>query len=325
MEARPEATNYHRWVWKQVVEGTYGHTGFYLAAVCEESIVGVLPLFLINSRLFGRSLVSMPFSSYGGVLAETAEARDALLKKAIGIAREVRARHIELRQANATELAWSDVSNKVTMLVRLPSTVDALWNSLSTGMRNKIRSARKHGLSWRVDGIESLDCFYSIFAENMRNLGTPVYPRLWFENLCRLMPETVKILSIWDDGKAVGAGLVTQFRDGAEWPWSATTTESRRKYSAVFLYWALLEWAIGAGMRTVDLGRCTPGSGTYEFKRHWKCEAQPLHWYFWLAPGCAPPDMHADNPRFRLATRVWQRLPLPVANRLGPMIVRSIP
>ena len=102
-------------------------------------------------------------------------------------------------------------------------------------------------------------------------------------------------------------------------------SEARRKYAAVFLYWSLLEWAAQNGYRTVDFGRCTRGSGNWEFKRHWNCEEVPLHWHYWLGAGARVPEMHADNPRYRLAVRVWQRLPLGVANWLGPRVVRCIP
>jgi hypothetical protein len=135
----------------------------------------------------------------------------------------------------------------------------------------------------------------------------------------------VKILTLWDDEGAVASGLITCFRNTLELPWSATLPESRKKYSAVFLYWTLLEWAISNGFRRVDFGRCTKGSGVYEFKRHWNSEERALHWYYWLASGSQVPELRPDNPRFRLATRIWKHLPVAVANLLGPKIVRSIP
>jgi FemAB-related protein (PEP-CTERM system-associated) len=325
VEASADASNYHRWVWRLVIQDTYGHQGHYLAASEDSKVQGVLPLISIDSRLRGRSLVSIPFFSYGGVLASTSEAREALLTEAVKLGRELGVQHVELRHGTACGPDWHNTTAKVTMLVPLPATAEELWNGLSTGMRNKIRSARKRGLVSRWGGTEMLDVFYRIFAESMRNLGTPVYPRSWFENMCRHNPATVKVLTLWDEGQPVAAGIVSQFRGVAEWPWSATLPEVRRKYAAVFLYWSLLEWAVQNGYHSVDLGRCTPGSGNWEFKRHWGCQEKPLHWYYWLAPGARLPNMHADNPRYRLAVRAWQHLPLSVANWLGPRIVRSIP
>jgi FemAB-related protein (PEP-CTERM system-associated) len=325
VQSAPDATNYHRWVWKQVVEDTYGHQTFYLAATTDGVVQGVLPLVSITSRLFGNCLVSMPFFSYGGVLASSPEVEEKLLARAVEIAGETGARHIELRQGRPCPYGWQEATRKVTMLVELPGTVDELWKGLSTGMRNKIRSAQKRGLTSDCGGIERLDAFYDIFATNMRDLGTPVYPRSWFQNMCRYNPAGVRILTVWDEGRPVAAGLISLFRETAEWPWSATLAPARRKYGAVFLYWSLLEWALQNGYRRVDFGRSTPGTGNWEFKKHWGCEEKPLHWWCWLAPGGQVPDMHADNPRYRLAVRIWQHLPLGVANWLGPRLVRSIP
>lgn len=326
VDASPQANNYHRWIWREVIQDTYGHEGYYLAASDNGKLQGVLPMILINSRLFGRSLVSVPFFSYGGALATTVEAHQALLAEAVKLGRELGTDRLELRHGMGDgNSGWHDASGKVTMLVRMPAKPEELWNGLSTGMRNKIRSARKRGLSSQIGGIEMLDVFYRIFATNMRNLGTPVYPRSWFENLCRRNPETVKILTVLDEGQPVASGIVSLFRDTVEWPWSATMSEARRKYAAVFLYWSLLEWAAQNGYRSVDFGRCTRGGGNWEFKRHWNCEEVPLHWHYWLGAGARVPEMHADNPRYRLAVRVWQRLPLGVANWLGPRVVRCIP
>jgi FemAB-related protein (PEP-CTERM system-associated) len=327
VDASPEASNYHRWGWRQVIEATYGHQAYYLMALENGVLHGVLPLFLIRSRLFGHSLVSMPFFSYGGVLARSHEMQEKLLAKAVELGRDLGVRRIQLRQGSdsVSETGWYDATAKVTMRVSLSSSVEEHWRRISARLRKRIRYARKHGLTSQWGGGEAVDVFYPIFATNMRNLGTPVYPRSWFENMCRHNPASVKVLTLWDGGQPVAAGIVSLFREVAEWPWSATLPEARRKYAAVFLYWSLLEWAIENGYRVVDFGRCTPGSGNWEFKRHWNCEEKPLHWYYWLAPGARRPEMHADNPRYRLAVRVWQHLPLGVANWLGPRVVRSIP
>jgi FemAB-related protein (PEP-CTERM system-associated) len=326
VEASPNAGNYHRWVWKQVIETTYGHQAYYLMASENGALLGILPLFLIRSRLFGHSLVSMPFFSYGGVLANSAEARHHLLAEAVELGRNLGVRHIELRQGSDSlgETGWYDTTAKVTMLVSLPASVEEHWTRISARLRKRIRYASKHGLTSQWGGGEAVDLFYPIFASNMRNLGTPVYPRNWFENMCQYAPE-IRILSVWDEGRPVAAAFVTPFRGVLELPWAASLPESRERFSPLLLYWNLLEWAIENGYRCVDLGRCTPGSGNHQFKRHWICEEKPLHWYHWLASGERLPEMHAENPRYRLAVRVWQHLPLGVANWLGPRVVRSIP
>lgn len=323
--SHPQASSYHRWLWGEVIQRTYGHRPYYLVVGKDGSVQGVLPLIEINSRIFGHFLVSLPFFSYGGVLASNETAKNKLLSAAVELAKQHGIRHIELRQGDVADLGWAERTPKVTMQVRLPESIEKLWARMSSGMRNKIRNARKNNLRVEWAGRERIPIFYRIFARNMRDLGTPVYPKSWFENLCSYAPQEVRFVTIWDGDEAVASGLVTSFRDTLELPWSASLLQSRKKYSAVLMYWSVLEWALQHGFGCVDLGRCTPGSGTYEFKRHFGCEEKPLHWYFWLAPGVTVPEVRPDNRRYHLAIRVWQHLPLALANRIGPHVVRCIP
>jgi FemAB-related protein (PEP-CTERM system-associated) len=294
-------------------------------ASCGKEVQGVLPLVAVKSWLFGRFLVSLPIFSYGGVLASTAQAREALLARAVEIAREMKARHVELRQGSPCDVGWHDLTPKVTMEVRLPASVNELWNSLSAKLRKRIRYARKHGLRSQWGGSEAVEDFYHVFSVNMRNLGTPVYPREWFENIHRHLPAGIRILTLLDEGRPVAGAFLTVFRSTLELPWAVSLPDSRVKFAPLLLYWSLLEYALEQGFAAVDLGRCTPGSGTHTFKRHWPCEQRPLHWYYWLAPGVPLAELRPDSPRFRLATAAWKRLPLLVANSLGPRVVRWFP
>ncbi len=325
VEGNTESANYHRWRWQQVIESTFGHRGRYLAATDGGRICGVLPLVAIKSRLFGNSLVSVPFFSYGGVLADSDEARQRLLEKATDISRTLKTSRIELRQGPKTQCSWQETANKVSMEVPLPSTVDELWKRISTGLRNKVRKGQKSDLRVQWGGPEDIEHFYPVFAINMRNLGTPVYPKRWFEAIARAVPGCVRVLSLWDGQEAVASAFLVAYRGVLELPWSASVPDSRKKYSHVLMYWTFLEWAIQNGFRRMDLGRCTPGGGTYEFKRHFVCEEKPLHWYYWLPNGASVPELRPDNRKFKIAIEVWKRLPLAVANQLGPRIVRALP
>ena len=295
--ASPQATNYHQWMWKRVIEETFGHTGYYVAAA-GAAIQGVLPLFAIRSRIFGHFMVSMPFFSQGGVLADTHEARSGLLAKAAELGRELGVRHIELRQGPDCDLEWRGESSKVVMGLPLPSTVDELFASFPGKLRNRIRHSEKNGFGLRVGCLDAVQDFYSLFAINMRHLGTPVYPRQWFENICRSVPDRVRILTAWEGNKATAAVFVIGFRDKLEVPWSASLPDSRKRYSAMWLEWKMLEWAVQNGYRWMDLGRSTPGGNSYAFKRQWTKYERPLHWYYWLAPGVPMPELRKENPRY---------------------------
>src|ERR1017187_5067119 len=321
--AAPESL-YHRWVWRDVIEETFGHQPYYLTAVEDGAIRGILPLVSIRSRLFGNSLVSIPFFNYGGVVADTDPIREDLLAAAADLGRELGVRRIELRQGDECPMSWAGASHKVTMEIHLPATIDDYCNQLSPRRRKKIRYGLRRGLRAEWGGLEAVPMFYKIFSTNMRNLGTPVYPSAFFENQMRRLRGTTRILSLWDGAKPVAASFVTAHRDTLELPWAASLPESRKKEAPMIMYWALIEKAIEEGRRKVDLGRCSPGGGTYDFKRHWNPVERPLHWYYWPAGSTSIRQLRPDNPKFRLAIKVWKRLPLVVANGLGPRLVRSI-
>jgi len=325
VQAKPTASQYHQWVWKSVIEETYGHSTHYLAATENGAIRGALPLVELKSWTFGHFLVSLPYFNYGGFLADSPEAEEALLSAAAELARNLGARHIELRQGACCAVSWKEVCAKVAMVVRLPKTPEEMMARLSGRLRNKVRAASKAGFEVRWGGQEMVPALYKVFAINMRNLGTPVYPRSWFENVMRRGGAEARILALFDEAEPVAATLITTFRNAVELPWIASSPEGRKKYSTVLLYWTALEWALAQGYTSVDLGRCTPGGGVYQFKRQWECEEVPLHWYYWLPAGVPVPELRPSNPRYRLAIRAWQKLPVPVANWLGPRISRSIP
>jgi FemAB-related protein (PEP-CTERM system-associated) len=211
------------------------------------------------------------------------------------------------------------------MEVRLPPTVDHMWKKISTGLRNKIRKGQKSDLRVQWAGYDGIDTFYDVFALNMRNLGTPVYPKRWFQEIYRATPDSIHILNLWSGDRPVASAFLIGYGDTLELPWSASAPDSRKQYSHVLLYWTFLEWAIQNGYQTMDLGRCTPGGGTYEFKRHWGCDEKAMQWYYWSPPGSALPETRTDNKKFKLAIEAWKHLPLSVANRLGPHIVRALP
>ena len=317
--------SYHSWVWREVIQETFGHQPYYLAAIANGEIQGVLPLFLIRSRLFGRSLVSIPFFSYGGVLTRNDQAKEALLERASALGRELGVAHIELRQGDECSTSWGSSASRVTMEIHLPATADEFWKKLSGGVRNKIRQGQKADFQIEWGGLNLLPSFYEVFATNMRNLGSPVYPISFFANQLRRLGDRIRILVLRDGDQAVFGSFLTAHGDTLELPWAASLTDSRKKYSQVTMYWLFIERAIAEGFKKIDLGRCARESGTYKFKQHWRPIERPLHWYYWLNDGATMPNMHADNPKYKVATNIWKRLPLAVTNRLGPRVVRALP
>lgn len=317
---------YHDYRWRVLIQALFGHETVYLIARgADRGVRGVLPLVRLRSRLFGDFLVSVPYFNYGGVLAEEDEARHALLAAAAARARAFGAGHVELRHRDEARIDWPAREDKVTMLLDLPDGEEALWKAFKPKLRAQIRRPEKEGASVRRGGIELVRDFYAVFARNMRDLGTPVYPRRFFEAIVETFPDEASVYVVDLHGKPAAAGLVLAHGATAEIPWASSLREANRAGVNMLLYWSVLRDAAESGYARFDFGRSTKDSGTYRFKAQWGAQPQQLRWHYWLPDGAPLPRLTPGNPKYRAAIALWRRLPLPVANRLGPRIVKNLP
>jgi FemAB-related protein (PEP-CTERM system-associated) len=322
VETCPDATGYHEWNWRHVFQTAFGHRCVYLIARFGDEIRGVMPLVQINSRLFGRTLTSLPFLNYGGVLAADEATGQALLDAAAEVARAERCRHVELRHVGRLFPALPCRQHKVTMLLPL---VGVDWSSLDKKVRNQIRKAEKSGLVMQSGGAELLDDFYTVFARNMRDLGTPVYGRALFEQVLLAFPGRAHVHVVRLGTTPVACGFTFRSRARLEIPWASSVRDYNALCPNFLLYWSLIQYAIETGCEIFDFGRSTPGEGTFKFKEQWGAQPVPLHWEYLLNGTGQLPDTSPDNPKYALLVNAWQRLPVPVATLIGPHIVRAIP
>jgi FemAB-related protein (PEP-CTERM system-associated) len=322
--AHRQATAYHQWGWRGVFREAFGHPSHYLIARRGGRVTGGLPLVELRSRLFGAFAVSLPFVNYGGVVADGEDTAAALVASAVRWAGARGLSHIELRHVAAKAAPWPAKRHKVAMWLPLEKDDEAQWTGLDRKVRNQVRKAEKAGLAADVGGVAELDAFYGVFARNMRDLGTPVYSRRFFAAILSAFPDTTRVFVVRLGNLPIAAAITVQWRDSIEVPWASSLRTYSDKSPNMLLYWTMLKTAIGAGARRFDFGRSTPDEGTFHFKRQWGALPQPLVWEYAGLEG-APPDQSPKNPKFRLAIALWQRLPLAVANRIGPIVVRNIP
>ena len=320
-----DATQYHRYAWLGVIERSFGHRGVALAATRGDRITGVLPIVFMRSRLFGRFAVSLPYLNYGGLLADDEETERALWNEATERARASGSRHLELRHFASRPFIAARRGHKATMVLELASTAEAQWKGFDAKLRNQIRKAERSGLTCRIGGASELRPFYDVFVSCMRDLGTPVYGRRFFEEVLAAFADSARVAIVEEGTRPVAAGIALAFRDRLEVPWAGSLREARAKCPNNQLYWELIREAIRTGLRRFDFGRSTPGDGPYRFKEQWGAKPVPLVWEYWLAEGQALPDLNPKNRKYAAAIEAWKRLPLAVTRWLGPTIVRGIP
>lgn len=320
------ATNYHRYGWRDVIENSFGHTCHYLAARNNGGdVVGVLPLVYMQSRLFGSFLVSQPFFNYGGLLCDNPTVGDALLSEAAVLRKELGAEHVELRHSDPWPGDLPTKRHKVCMLLELGTDAGEQWKSFNAKLRNQIRKAEKSGCTAKIGGRELLIDFYTVFVRNMRDLGTPVYAQQFFLEVLVAFPRDSHIIAVYLEEKPVAAGLVVCFHDTLEIPWASSIRDYNPLCPNNLLYWTALKHAMEIGCKRFDFGRSTPGEGTYKFKAQWGAKPLQLNWQYLLPEGASLPELTNKNPKFEMAIRLWQKLPLPFTRILGPHIVKNIP
>ena len=314
----------HCAAWGDVLRDALGAESCDLVARDASGVIrGVLPLARVRSRMFGDYLVSLPFLNAGGPIGD-ASARERLTEQASAWARQLGVDLLELRTREAVGSgAVRVVTRKLTVVLPLPSATAELWESFPAKLRSQIRRSQKEGLEARF-GPAELDAFYEVFARHMRDLGTPALPRKFFERVAQRLGDHVVFGAVYRGAVPVAAGCGFLWRDALEITWASALRAHQRVAPNMGLYWAFIEHAIARGARVFDFGRCTPGSGTHQFKRQWGGVDVPLPWAQW-----SPRDVHAtpspERSVYRVAAAVWRRLPLFLTKRLGPPLARRLP
>lgn len=323
-EAAPGATLAHAPPWLSVMTQALGHQDRSLVAERGRDVCGVLPIVLLSHWFFGTYHVSLPWLDYGGIVAEDPEARSLLMEAAVSQARADGASFIELR---SVERVWSDLptrDDKVALLLQLgPS--DSVWRRLDPKVRNQVRKAQRAGLRCQFGREDLLPVFYHVFARNMRDLGTPVWGIELFRNILTAFPKESEVAVVWHGPHAIAAGLTIAFRDRVAMPSASALRKLRPLCPNDLLYWEVIKRACEQGYGTFDFGRCTIGSGTFQFKKQWGAAVVPLHWQYVLLSRTDIPRLNPSNPRFEILIEAWKRLPVSLATWLGPRIVHHLP
>lgn len=317
-------THFHLYGWRSLVEEVFGHEGVYLAARdAQGALTGVLPLVRVRSAMFGHYLVSMPFVNYGGPLGAS-EAQRALLAHAAEVAASLRVGLLQVRARGElpTELAVSH--HKITVLIDIPSGgPEALWRAIPQKTRTKIRKPIKGGVEVRF-GLDQLEPFHRVLAHHMRDLGTPVQSMAFYRAIADRFPESAWFACAYANGKAISGGCGFAWADEMEITWSSSLRSASQLRPGYLLHWSFLERASQEGLRLGNFGRSTPGSGTHEYKQQWGGRDEQLWWYYRSRSGRSSTPT-PDDGKFSWGPRVWRRLPVGLATRLAPFIVRSIP
>jgi len=328
LAAHPSSTPFHRPAWMAAIERACGHQAHYLLAVDDGGAIhGLLPLHDVRSALFGRALVSSGFAVGGGIIAETPETGAQLAEAGWGLAKGLNIPSLELRGGLLPEGAnWHVERETYAGFVRaLATDDDAILQAIPRKQRAEVRRAL--GFNLRVEigrAVADLTAHYRVYSESVRNLGTPVFPKRLFSIMLEALGDDADILTVRHQGKPV-ASVLSLYHRGTVMPyWGGGTSEARGLRANDLMYFALMRHAKARGCARFDFGRSKYGTGAFTFKKNWGFEPEALPYAVRTADGAAPRAINPLDPKYRLQIALWQRLPLPVANRIGPFIARGL-
>lgn len=315
----------HNPAWAQVVEQSFGHKSFILCARSTSgALIGGIPFTVFSSPLFGKFGVSMPYLNYGGVVSEYSDVCQSLMQSLEGVRAQLELQHIEVRSIQEG-LGDNPSTKKASMLLRLPADDETLDKLLGSKVRAQYKKADEFSPEARIGKQELLDDFYRVFAQNMRDLGTPVYAKNWFRNIINSKELDANIIVVYVNKKPVSCGFLVSYGDLMEIPWASTLKSANKYNTNMWMYRKILSFAIAKGCQYFDFGRSTLEAGTYKFKKQWGAEPCQHYWYCILPPNTPRPELNPDNPKLKLFVALWKWLPLWVANLIGPQIIKGIP
>ncbi|HEY2547613.1 MAG TPA: FemAB family XrtA/PEP-CTERM system-associated protein [Candidatus Acidoferrum sp.] len=322
---QPRASFFHLIGWKRIIEKTFGHKARYFYSERDGEITGIAPIFECSNWLIGRCFISIPLAAYGGIVAADSESELALLEHSKQIAQSASAEYLELRQRGGGILeAFHENHLYTTFSAPLFPDAQANLKRLPKDTRYMIRKAEKGGLRMQL-GVENLDVFYDLFAKSVHRLGTPVFPQSLFRNIVQEFPEHTQLMLVYNSAEAVTGVLSFFFRDTILPYYAGATPEATRLAANNFMYWQLIKWAGEHGFRTFDFGRSKKSTGAYAFKTQWNMNAEVLDYQVFLVKRKTVPNFSPVNPKFEMAIRLWQSLPLSLTKLLGPSAVRLFP
>ena len=317
------ATFFHRSGWRSVLQNSFGHQPCHHHVEQNGRICGILPLFHIESRLFGNRLTSSPFCVVGSPVSDCIEIDDLLDRKAIGLLGDLGADYIEYRDTNRERDGWVKRSDLyAAFLGEMEVGADRQLKRIPRKQRAVLRKAlTMDEMTWTLD--EDTKDLYALYALSVRNLGTPVFPKRYFRNLKQEFADACEVLTVRCRGRPMSSVLSFYFRDRVMPYYTGSRPEARSLGANDLMYWQVMRRAIERGCKFFDFGRSKIGTGPYHFKRNWGFEPRSVTHQYYLRNGHEVPRVNPTNPKYRAFIALWQHLPLPVANVLGPSLIKG--
>ena len=334
IETMPTEQHFFAWHWREIITSVFGHKPYYLILEDERGLQAICPLFLVKSILFGTSLISLPYLNGGGIHSLNPKFIPPIIEYIIKLQEDLNCKYSELRYRTPIEDSdvtkkLSERSHKVAMILELGNDPEKLFESFPPKLRSQIRRPTKEGctaisVNGQMAQSKHISDFYSVFSDNMKGLGTPVYSKNLFSKSLQKFGAAASLTLIYHSGEPVAGGITVQSGKYVEIPWAASLRSKSQFAPNMLLYWEVLKNSINSGAEIFDFGRSSKDAGTFKFKAQWGAKPMPLYWYYHLNAGELP-NVNPNNKKFELFIALWKRLPLALTKIIGPQLTKSLP
>jgi len=322
VNANNEATFFHQAGWQEVISKAFGHDTYYIYVEHNGHITGILPLVHIKSLFFGNSLVSIAPCVYGGIVANDEISYRALDQESCRLATELGVDYLEMRnQVQKTpERPYKELY--VSFSKELEADVEKNFLAIPRKQRAMVRKGIEGGLNSVIDN--DVDRLYLAYSESVRNLGTPVFSRKYFQTLKDVFSDQCEILTVLHNGYLVASVMNFYFKDQILPYYGGGTELARNLKGNDFMYWEVMRRAVEKGVKVFDYGRSKIGTGSYSFKKNWGFNPKPIYYEFYLVNAKTMPDINPLNPKYKYFIAAWKRLPLAVSQWIGPWLSKDL-
>lgn len=322
----PQTTIGHLPQWGKIYQKTFNYKSYSLIALNDEKqVCGYFPLYLVKDILFRNFLISTPFTNFSGIIdSGNTHLHQKFIDKAKEIAQKTKAQYVEIRQLKDNKLGLPGRDGFVTMFLDLTDDIDTIWKkSLNSKVRNQVRKAQKNKIE--IVENDNLNNFYAVYSRNMRDLGSPVFPFPFFQEIKKQFGKNCEILSVSHQEKIIASMFIIKWGKYFSDPWASSIREYNRLNPNNLLYWHAIKKACTEGYKIFDMGRSTIKTGTYHFKKQWGCQPVELNYNYIFNRSNEIPQVNANDNKYENIIKLWKKLPLPLANFVGAKIIKYLP
>jgi hypothetical protein len=289
----PHGMIFHRSQWAQVLIESYAYIPRYYVLETESgALAAAWPAMLVNSRLTGKRLVSLPFSDHYMPLVHDAGQSSQLWAFLLADASELGVKRIEVR-------GWPDgidcppvmvpVHGYVRHVIDLSVGLDSLRNGLSENARRSIKRAQKDGVTTRVaDGVGDIDTFIELNLKLRRSHGMLPQPRRFFDAINRHMIQSGLgyLLLTEREGASLAALLLLRHNNMTLDKYAVNDSRLREYRGSHAVMWKAIEIETERGSIQYDLGRSdATAASLHRFKEQWGAVSVDASYLYYPKPG----------------------------------------